>query len=38
MPYVGGNEYSLIGVDTRFCTYDLIKEDDQNDHSCTQNS
>ena len=24
-------------VDTRFCTHDLIKEDDQNDYSCTQN-
>ena len=24
--------------DTRFCTYDLIKEDDWNDHPCTQKS
>ena len=23
-------------VDTRVCTHDLIKEDDWNDHSCTQ--
>ena len=23
-------------VDTRFCTHDLIKENDLNDHSCTQ--
>ena len=22
-------------ADTRFCTHDLIKEDDQNDHPCT---
>ena len=22
-------------VDTRFCTHDLIKEDDWNDHPCT---
>ena len=25
----------LPGVDTRFCTHDLIKENDWNDHSCT---
>ena len=23
-------------VDTRFCIHDLIKEDDWNEHSCTQ--
>ena len=25
-------------VDQRFCTYDFIKEDDWNDHLCTQKS
>ena len=25
-------------IDTRFCTHDLIKEDNWNDHSCTQKS
>ena len=24
-----------VGVDTQFCTYDLIKENDLNDHPCT---
>ena len=24
-----------MSVDTRFCTHDLIKENDLNDHSCT---
>ena len=27
-----------MSVDTQFCTHDLIKENNQNDHSCTQNS
>ena len=27
----------LVAVNTQFCTYDLIKEDEWNDHSCTQN-
>ena len=24
-----------VGVDTRFCTHDLIKKNDWNDHPCT---
>ena len=27
----------LVAVNTQFYTYDLIKEDEWNDHSCTQN-
>ena len=26
---------AFVAVDTQFCTYDLIKEDDWNDHPCT---
>ena len=27
--------WCYLPIDTRFCTYDLIKEDDWNDHPCT---
>ena len=33
-----GHSQGFMGVDTRFCTHDLIKENDQNDHPCTQKS
>ena len=28
-------KYVYVIVDTQFCTYDLIKENDLNDHPCT---